>query len=252
MKIIRTYYISTGALEAMHTLRVLTASENFSHDHFIRILSSAKNPEMAIEKAKNWIDRIGGEYDNENSQVRFGGIWDEPTNERVGKLSVRDTHNLQIIEDGKFPFGKHNGTLIEDAPESYVLFFADKVSTATDAVTFALASACHAIAADRGYYDKRQAIRDENLIKDMKSNHIGNVGDRIDFEGEVFLAFNKTTGYGDSYWINKIRQNDDIIVYIGGKALGEVGSIIKFKGTVKSHSSYQEVRSTVISRPKLV
>lgn len=252
------YYISTGAKMAMFTLRVRRINTEMNlgfstPDNHICNLASADHIELAIEKAKAYTeamkDRIG---ETENFSIEFGGVWDDAINYRRGKLSVLDTHRLEMIEAGIFPFGKHQGEKIEDAPESYVLFFADKYGHTDNVIANALAGACQGVALEKGYIAKRDQIRAERKAENMKSNYVGEIGKRQEFEGTVIMAFYKSNDWGDEYYINKVRQGDDIIVYIGGKKLGEVDENIKFKATVKAHDEYQEVKTTRVNRPMAI
>lgn len=252
------YYISTGAKMAMFTLRVTRRNNDanlagYVRDSYICNLASADNINLAIEKAQAYTDamrdRIG---ETDDMKIEFGGVWDDAINSRRGKLSVRDTHNLDRIEAGIFPFGKHSGERIEDAPMNYILFFADKFGHTDNVVSDALAAACQGVALEKGYIAKRDEIRAERAVEDAKSNFVGEIGKRQEFEGVVFMAFHKSNEWGDEYYINKIRMGEDIIVYIGGKKLGEVGETIKFKATPKSHDVYQDINTTRVARPTLI
>ena len=164
---------------------------------------------------------------------------------------MRDTSCLERIENGIFPFGKHVGTAIEDAPESYILFFADKFGSTDDVVTNALAAVCQGIALEEGYIAAHDAARAERAELDAKSNHIGNVGERIEFTGEIVSAFHKpaVAFISDAYWIVKVRCGEDLVAYIGSKALGDRSETITFKATIKAHSEYKGIKETRISRP---
>lgn len=71
-------------------------------------------------------------------------------------------------------------------------------------------------------------------------------------------AFRQRVGENNSFniffddcWINKVRCGNNIVTYIGNKALGEKGTVVSFKGTVKEHQVYKGVKSTKINRPYL-
>jgi hypothetical protein len=55
-------------------------------------------------------------------------------------------------------------------------------------------------------------------------------------------------GERSEYHVNRIRCGNDLVVYFG-KALGEKGSTIKFRATVKGHSIKDGVKETQINRP---
>lgn len=259
--ITQTFYISTGAKNAMHTLRMRRdaiglAAARFAPDHYVRNL--AVSVEDAQAKAREyfdaWVQRIGG-----NRPDFIVCLDDEPEYDitlRRGKLSARDTRNIEAIEAGVFPFGKHAGKMIADAPDSYVLFFADKLNSADelDAVMTALGAACMGVALEKGLIAKRDAARAERREIDEQSNFIGTVGERREFTGEIVSAFFRKydPSYDEGFWINKIRIGTDLICYVGGKALGEVGATITFKATIKKHDEFKGIKSTQVNRPKLV
>ena len=254
----QVYFIGTGALEAMFTLNVQRMSDDPSLNQYFPIsyicnLASVDHPELAIEKAKTYVEAMKERIGSEDLEVIFSGIWDEPINYRRGKLSVRDTQSLDLIESGFFPFGKHSGARIDETPESYVLYWSDQYESATNLVSASLAAACRGVALEKGYIAKRDTERAERHEQDMKSNFIGDIGDRMVFEGEVIFSFYKNNDYySDGYWINKVRCGDDIVSYIGGKSLGEKGETVKFKATVKDHTIYNEVKETKVNRPMKV
>lgn len=252
------YYIGTGSKSAMYTLRMTRQTDDvnlnkFMPDHYLCNLTTAgdENEDRAIEKAKEYVEamkaRIG---ETDEFKIEFGGVWDAPAATRRGKLSVRDTSNINTIEAGVFPFGKHVGTKIVDAPDSYVLYFADKLATAHEPVIYTLAAACTSVALERGLFTKREEARAERAAQDAKSNHIGTVGERREFDGEITGTFFKDS-YEGGYHINWIRIGDDIVVY-NGKLLGDRGDQIRFKATIKRHQEYNGVKSTAVNRPKLL
>lgn len=255
--ITQTFYISTGRKNAMFTLRCRRDSElvnpAFMPDFYVMTL--AADAERAIAKARPYVEdmtaRMGG--DREDFRIVFDPEPERDNTKRRGKLSVWATQAIEAVEAGEFPFGKHRGSRIEDAPASYVLFFADKLTTqaaADDAVTYALAAACMGVAAERGYLAKREVERAERAERDALSNFIGAVGERREFTGEVFSAFEKRCEYGGpSLFITKFHVGDDIVSYVGGKPLGEKGESITIRATIKRHEEYKGVKATQISRP---
>jgi hypothetical protein len=251
----QTYYIGTGAKNAMYTLRcrrdVLGQSTHmfeFMPDFYVCTLAAEES--RAAEKAQTYVDamrdRIG---ESDDFKILFDSVPDREAYKRIGKLSVQDTHAVHMIESGVLPFGKHKGLRIEDAPDSYVLFFADKAKEKQDSyVLDVLASACMGSALERGLIAKRAKAREERAAVDCLSNFIGTIGERREFTGEVVTAFRKGED-GCAYWINKVRCGNNIVTYIGGKALGELGATITFRGTIQKHDEYQGIKSTRINRP---
>lgn len=253
MKIVQEFYISTGAKNAMYTLRSVRRmhgmNPEFMPDHYIRNL--AADLEKAEQKAAEYVDAYRervGETEGFSIILSFGA--DNAIYARRGKLSVNDTRMIETIEAGISPFGKHAGEKIDDLPESYILFFADKYGHTEKPVMEVFAAACLGVALERGYIAKRDERRDEQRKKDLLSNFVGEIGVRQTFEGVVESVFYKETFEG-GYYINKVRCGDDLVMYFGNK-LGEKGESLKFKGTVKNHCEYEEVKSTQINRPKVI
>lgn len=252
----QTFYISTGAKNAMHTLRIRRTCTGvnpaFLPDFYVRNL--AVDVETAQAKAQEyfdaWIERVG--CNRPDFIVRLDLEPEYDITKRRGKLSAKDTRALEAIESGFFPFGKHRGEAIANAPDSYVLFFADKVNNEESNVVFAaLAAACMGVAFEKGLIAKREAARKERAIIDAKSVFVGEIGERREFSGIVISSFVKRNDYdGSEFWINKIRCGDDIITYIGNK-MGERDQSINFKATIKAHSEYNGVKSTLVNRPKM-
>lgn len=253
-----TYYISTGEKSAMFTLRCKRVTDDprmnqFMPDVYLRTLAGINGEERAIEKARDYVDAIRDRIESEDFKVVFGGVWDEPTGNRRGKLSVRDTANIETIEAGTFPFGKHAGSKIVDGPDGYILFFADKLATANDAVTAALAAACQGVALERGLIAKRDAARAERDRLNALSQHVGSVGERMTFTGEIVgYFFKQPTNDSDGYELTTVRTDEGNLVKWYNNQLGERGDRVSFKATVKAHCDYKGVKSTRVNRPKAI
>lgn len=256
--ITQTFYISTGAKNAMHTLRMRRDAPNlnprFAPDHYIRNL--AVDLETAQAKASEyfeaWKDRVGGDRADFHLVLEL-----EPDTEifkRRGRLSAADSYAIMDIEAGVLPFGKHKGTKIDAAPDSYILFFADKLKASEElnAVMSALAAACMGVAFEKGLIAKRDAARAERAAIDAKSDFIGTIGERRDFTGEVVTRFFKAPYAQEpeiGYFVTKIRVGDDLVSYIGNSLECAKGDVITFKATIKKHDEYQGVKTTQVNRP---
>lgn len=85
----------------------------------------------------------------------------------------------------------------------------------------------------------------------MKSQHIGNVGAKIVFDGAIEMVKGFDGMYGIT-WIHIIKDLvGNVIVYKGSKRLADKGSKIKISAKVKSHSERDGVKQTIIERPKV-
>lgn len=260
--ITQTFYISTGRKQAMYTLRFHRDNTLCSVHPMVPVdfyvCNLATTPELAEEKARAYFDAFAARVtQSEGFKLEFAGYADFAIRERIGHLSARDTASIRAIERGVYPFGKHQGVALADAPASYVLYWADqgaKLDNADNVVIQALSAACMGIALDKGYIATRQAKRDAQAVQDALSQHIGAIGERLDITATLYACFPKYAFKGDTvpeYYINKLRVGDDIVVYMG-KALGEVGATLAMRATVKAHSTYQGVNTTQVNRPTLL
>lgn len=89
----------------------------------------------------------------------------------------------------------------------------------------------------------------------VASEHIGQVGSRVAFEGvikSVTTFFRRRVSYYDSGvgHLTRVSVDGNEVVYFG--QLGEKGATVKFVATVKEHGEYNGKKQTVVSRPKLV
>lgn len=238
----RSFYISTGAKNAMFTLRLCINSPHFVNDVYICNLST--DAELAKEKAKATVAVMNARLEETISLDSVDQDW---LFKRRGKLSVRDTSNAITIEAGFFPFGKHAGTRIAEAPMDYVLYFADKLADPKlEPIGQILAGACMEVAIEKNYIAQRQEKRDAQREMDLLSKHVGTIGERLDITGEIVSSFQKAY---EGYWINKIRVGDDIITYLGQKSLGERGEGLSLRCTIAKHEEYNGIKTTRISRP---
>lgn len=259
--IIQTYYISSGAKNAMYTLRVHRSGSMTKDvyvpetDFYMGNLST--DPDKAEAKAKEFFDRLDlSVMESETFKVNFAGFADFELNTRVGKLSVKDTMHMHKIESEIFPFGKHIDKRFCDVPESYILWFADQlhknpVEVEERPVFGALCAACQGFALEAGYIKKREEVRNEKRLEDLKSVHYGFIGDRLTLQGEVISSYTKPNDFMQPFTITKIRVENNIFVYIG-KEFGAKGEIIKFKGTIVSHDTYDGINTTRINRPVIL
>lgn len=262
MPSIQTYYVSTGRKCAMYTLRMhrqVTGIDGTPLAYYIPpvdvyLCNLAATAELANEKARAYFDAIAARVEqSDNFRLEFGGA-DFAIRERIGKLSARDSDSLRAIESGVFPFGKHARTPLDQAPAPYILYWADqgaKPDNQDNYVIQALSAACMGLALETGLIAARQEKRDAQAAIDALSNHIGALGERREFTGTLYACFPKFEYVGQpepAYYINKMRQGDDIVVYIG-KALGEVGATITMRATIKRHETYNGVKTTQVNRP---
>lgn len=248
--IVQTYFISTGKLNAMYTLRYRRVGDVYCHDVYLCNLAATRD--LAVSKAETYVEalreRIG---ESSDFKIVFDGSPDFELATRRGALSVATTLKLEMLEQGLFPIGKHVGTRIEDANDGYILFFADKVKEDSQDVVFsAVAAACAGVALEKGLIAKREQANAERDALNKASQYVGEIGARASFTGEIIMVRDYETQFGIN-WVYKIRCGLNLVTYMGSSNLGERGDVITFKATVKNHEIYQEIKQTLISRPKL-
>jgi len=249
-KMIVSVFVSTGDLQAMFTLRTWRTVNGYSIESYIKNLSTDfdKAQRLAREYAENLQSRIGGDT---CSVVYVGEDIDEVFKRR-GKLSVRDTQNIESIEAGIVPFGKHRGLKIEDLPDSYILWLTDQMSKEQDVVFSALCSVASGIADAKGLLAKREILREERRQGDLKSVHFGVVGTRYEEDVEV-LYKNRMEDQGFFMGFKyTIKIGDMILIHKGRTDLPEGKCRLKF--TVKFHyeTGEDKVKKTYINRPVLI
>ena len=83
-----------------------------------------------------------------------------------------------------------------------------------------------------------------------KSNWIGNVGERLSLTVKISAVIVIDSVYGASYLHIMHDADGNSVIYKGVNVLGEKGSSITIKATIKSHGERDGVKQTRISRPK--
>lgn len=104
----------------------------------------------------------------------------------------------------------------------------------------------------------KEAEEAEIRAKKAKSQHIGQVGDKVDLdailEKNAWFEVPSFRGFGtDTMHIYTFRDEaGNAIIWKTNKGLGiEKGSKVHLKGTIKDHSEYDEEKQTVLTRCKV-
>lgn len=106
----------------------------------------------------------------------------------------------------------------------------------------------------------RKAMRfkknDEEFAKnhedDFKSEYVGTIGERITVDlKSVTCVYSNDTMYGMSFLYKMVDVNDNILMWSTSKSLDEE-EYKSVTGTVKSQSSYRDIKQTYLTRCKLV
>ena len=258
-----TYYISTGEKTAMYTLRVqYMGIDGWGHpaimDDYICNLST--DADKALSKATAYV-----EQNAEGQGVKFTGFsldeikrraagvakaeqeaadaarWEEEENRRV----AREAAGLQLVTQGKFPFGKYREELFEVAPKSYVKYIAENfVAEEGDKVVEMLLV-------------ELKRLYPEAFVEMPKPNgkHVDAWAEKekVEFKATVIAAFGYEGYYG---WVDVtkfVKDSGELIVHSGTRNFDiEEGDIVVMKGTVKAFDEYDDENQTLIIRPKLL
>jgi len=80
------------------------------------------------------------------------------------------------------------------------------------------------------------------------SQHVGEVGQRLDLELEVQRVISRDTDYGVLHIISMRDQAGNLIVWMTGSATATAGDRLSVRGTVKKHNEYNGEQQTVLTR----
>lgn len=101
-------------------------------------------------------------------------------------------------------------------------------------------------------FEERPAIEAARKEINAKSNYIGSVGDKIEFEAVV----NFITGYDSQFGYITVTgltdNNGNIIIHKGSKPHWEKGDTVTVKATIKGHNDRNGAKQTIITRPKVL
>ena len=86
--------------------------------------------------------------------------------------------------------------------------------------------------------------------QNVASVHIGAFGDRIEIDGTIERVISMETHFGIKH-INIIRCNGNVVVY-RGNYLGTKGDSIRMMATVAEHGEREDVKQTIVQRPKII
>lgn len=99
--------------------------------------------------------------------------------------------------------------------------------------------------------DQRLAEREAAKVqKAATAQHIGTVGERIDFDLTIKFTTDFETQFGYTYVHVMEDAAGNVVVYKGSKVLGQKGDAVKFKATIKAHDYRDGIAQTIVTRPK--
>lgn len=237
------YYISSGAKNAMRTLRHVVAVPGV-HFEDSYMCNLCRDYDEAVQKARSI---IGKEAILQGSDFELNG-WGEGYTPKSW-----EREQLAAVNAGVMPFGKHKGAAIADMSESYVKYWVEQ--SASNTVGQKLIQVFTDIANEKGYFDKWEAEEVERekakAEKIAKMSYVGNVGDRLD----LFIRCDRTfafDGYYGTTFLNVcVDREGNKFVYRGSNQW-EVGKYYSVAATIKEHAEYKNgERQNIISRPTI-
>ena len=95
-------------------------------------------------------------------------------------------------------------------------------------------------------------IRRNTRTGGRPSQHVGEIGQRLDLEFEVQRVNSRDTDYGVLHIISMRDQAGNLIVWMTGSTTATAGDRFHVRGTVKKHNEYQGEQQTVLTRCRAV
>lgn len=101
--------------------------------------------------------------------------------------------------------------------------------------------------------DQQAERKAEYDAQKLKSNHIGIVGERMQFNAEVLFRVWVEGAYGIIYIVG-MRSGDNMIVFKGNGDLADAkkGDTVSFMAKVKDHGERDGQKQTIVQRPTKV
>tara|TARA_Y100001937_G_scaffold13157_1_gene17212 strand:+ start:13346 stop:14143 length:798 start_codon:yes stop_codon:yes gene_type:complete len=257
------YIICTGQGGGMFTLRCFYDHAWDGTPKMAHIKNLSRDPYEALQKARDYIVSQGGDPDGLFSgDVPVLADFDPEKASKLntwGECDPRRQHDLSLIAKGEMPFGKYSGQAIADIPiEYFANWYLDgdidtkRSCTVKERIRLQLLSRrdefMAVVDANASAEARRQA---EIEAKRSQSMHVAKIGDRIDIRATIQVCKQIDGFYGISYFMILENKGGDVFKYVGSANLGDKGQTITLKATVKDHCEYDQVKQTVISRPKI-
>lgn len=261
------YYISSGYQTKMYTLRHQFEEEVWfkgeggksessivMRDYYIRNLSTdaekavevAQSLGFKVNKPKFTLDEIKQRSKAEIALAKQAAYEREQAFLTTQKMK-RD-HEIKMISEGKFPFGRNEGieisSIADEKGNGWIEYWI-KQGRNSDGAVQALGAYLEA-----NYTDVAELTL---MNKDGNGLYYGEVKTKMT---EVSARHVDSTGF-ESRWgythVEKfITETGELLVYMGSATLNsDKGDHVKLNFTVKEHSKYEGVPQTKIIRVKL-
>ncbi len=109
----------------------------------------------------------------------------------------------------------------------------------------------------KDFMDYKDYVKEQKRELEPQSEWVGEAGDKVELELEVvnsfWFEFESPYHYGtSSVCVNKLRDNSgNVFIWKTGRDLkqdADEQGIVKLKGTIKEHNSYNDEKQTVLTR----
>lgn len=250
-----TYYISTGELTRMYTLRVRymdTAvcegeSYKFERDEYIKNLSI--DSQKAKDSAKAWLDAVRGEGKYTLSTSELPSLEEIRRGEDDARRIAREEREaelerqyqdrlhaqVQTIHHGHWPFGVWQGEEFNRAPNSYILFWINLEEPEGTATVL------------QEVLKKRfPALAD---MPKPNGEYYGTEGTREEFTATCIAIYGFEGYYGWTNIIKFVKDSGELLVYMGsGNVDVDLADTVTFTAGIKAHEEYDGEKQTKIQR----
>ena len=256
-----SYYISTGELTRMYTLRHTwddigytkddrgnTESYVIPRDWHVQNLSTDVCKAMSKAKALTGrnlkvdfsledITRRNAEQ-MELARAKAEEAAAKREKEVDEEEAVRQGGYRGSVEDGRMPFGKYAGEKIADVPGSYLLYMLKQVAEPRDVGLKAL----------QNYI--RKTFPELANLPEPNQNYFGSIGLRVVATATIVESFGFAGAYGPVNVVKLVAKTGECLVYRGSASIGPVGETLKIRFGIKDHDEYKGQATTYIQRVK--
>lgn len=256
------FYISTGALTRMHTLKLFFTEQRVvgsggylaERDYYIQNLST--DADKAMTKAKKFADANSIRLINDGDLLELEEIrrrsseavaLAEAEKEEAYQATQRARQDalMDIIDQGIFPFGKYRDERFDSVYEydkGYLVYLINSDLENLDVVSMSLKNALFSLF-PKLKLPKYDAVKYFGEVKTRYKNIKAKVISDFGFDGY----------YGYTYVTKFLLETGEILLYMGGTPQEiEVSEDVMMDFTVKSHDEYEGEKQTKILRIKLL